>query len=101
MAFLQRVRFPVPIRSSLDKDQIKVVIDEVTRWLTLAEEGACMTLPGITGRQAAAPNPPPGLRVSLWSLSHTPSAPSCHSPRRRVVLRVRHSADPVRESKAF
>ncbi|XP_045699642.1 poly(A)-specific ribonuclease PNLDC1 [Phyllostomus hastatus] len=40
------------VRSSLDKDQIKVVIDEVTRWLALAEEGDCMTLPGITGFQA-------------------------------------------------
>nr|XP_036881893.1 poly(A)-specific ribonuclease PNLDC1 [Manis javanica] len=38
--------------SSLDKDQIKVVIDEVTRWLDLAEEGDWMTLPGITGFQA-------------------------------------------------
>ncbi|XP_060061044.1 poly(A)-specific ribonuclease PNLDC1 isoform X2 [Erinaceus europaeus] len=40
------------VRSSLDKDQIKVVIDEVTRWLDLAEEGDWMTLPGITGFQA-------------------------------------------------
>ncbi|XP_036914575.1 poly(A)-specific ribonuclease PNLDC1 isoform X2 [Sturnira hondurensis] len=40
------------VRSSLDKDQIKAVIDKVTRWLTLAEEGDCMTLPGITGFQA-------------------------------------------------
>ncbi|XP_007943480.1 poly(A)-specific ribonuclease PNLDC1 [Orycteropus afer afer] len=40
------------VRSSLDKDQIKVVIEEVTRWLDLAEEGDCMTLPGITGFQA-------------------------------------------------
>ncbi|MEJ1275437.1 poly(A)-specific ribonuclease (PARN)-like domain containing 1 [Cricetulus griseus] len=35
------------VRSSLDKDQIKVVIDKVTRWLDLAEEGDRMTLPGI------------------------------------------------------
>ena len=40
----------VPTFSSLDKDQIKVVIDEVTRWLDLAEEGDWMTLPGIAGR---------------------------------------------------
>uniref|UniRef100_A0A671E930 Poly(A)-specific ribonuclease PNLDC1 n=1 Tax=Rhinolophus ferrumequinum TaxID=59479 RepID=A0A671E930_RHIFE len=40
------------VRSSLDKDQIKVVIDEVTRWLDLAEEGDWMTLPGISGFQA-------------------------------------------------
>ncbi|XP_006868547.1 PREDICTED: poly(A)-specific ribonuclease PARN-like domain-containing protein 1-like [Chrysochloris asiatica] len=40
------------VRSSLNKDQIKVVIDEVTRWLGLAEDGDCMTLPGITGFQA-------------------------------------------------
>ncbi|XP_054451143.1 poly(A)-specific ribonuclease PNLDC1 [Pteronotus mesoamericanus] len=40
------------VRSSLDKDLIKVVIGEVTRWLTLAEEGDCMTLPGIAGFQA-------------------------------------------------
>ncbi|XP_016008213.2 poly(A)-specific ribonuclease PNLDC1 isoform X1 [Rousettus aegyptiacus] len=40
------------VRSSLDKDQIKVVIHEVTRWLDLAEEGDWMTLPGITGFQA-------------------------------------------------
>uniref|UniRef100_A0A452U614 Poly(A)-specific ribonuclease PNLDC1 n=1 Tax=Ursus maritimus TaxID=29073 RepID=A0A452U614_URSMA len=40
------------VRSSLDKDQIKVVIDEVTRWLDLAEEGDWMTLPGIAGFQA-------------------------------------------------
>ncbi|XP_019519302.1 PREDICTED: poly(A)-specific ribonuclease PARN-like domain-containing protein 1 [Hipposideros armiger] len=40
------------VRSSLDKDQIKVVIDEVTRWLHLAEEGDWMTLPGISGFQA-------------------------------------------------
>ncbi|XP_004674225.1 PREDICTED: poly(A)-specific ribonuclease PARN-like domain-containing protein 1 [Condylura cristata] len=39
-------------RSSLDKDQIKVVIDEVTRWLDLAEEGDWMTLPGVSGFQA-------------------------------------------------
>ncbi|XP_036742643.1 poly(A)-specific ribonuclease PNLDC1 isoform X1 [Manis pentadactyla] len=38
--------------SSLDKDQIKIVIDEVTRWLDLAEEGDWMTLPGIAGFQA-------------------------------------------------
>nr|BAE24048.1 unnamed protein product [Mus musculus] len=35
------------VRSSLDKDQIKVVIDKVTQWLDLAEEGDQMTLPGI------------------------------------------------------
>ncbi|XP_063522874.1 poly(A)-specific ribonuclease PNLDC1 isoform X5 [Pongo pygmaeus] len=40
------------VRSSPDKDQIKVVIDEVTRWLDLAKEGDWMTLPGITGFQA-------------------------------------------------
>ncbi|XP_076976882.1 poly(A)-specific ribonuclease PNLDC1 isoform X2 [Tamandua tetradactyla] len=40
------------VRSSVDKDQIKVVIDEVTRWLDLAEEGDWMTLDGITGFQA-------------------------------------------------
>ncbi|XP_034525296.1 poly(A)-specific ribonuclease PNLDC1 isoform X2 [Ailuropoda melanoleuca] len=40
------------VRSSLDKDQIKVVIDEVTRWLDSAEEGDWMTLPGIAGFQA-------------------------------------------------
>ncbi|XP_029799124.1 poly(A)-specific ribonuclease PNLDC1 [Suricata suricatta] len=40
------------VRSSLDKDQIKVVIDEVTRWQDLAEEGDWMTLPGIAGFQA-------------------------------------------------
>ncbi|XP_021562851.1 poly(A)-specific ribonuclease PNLDC1 [Carlito syrichta] len=40
------------MRSSLDKDQIKVVIDEVTRWLYLAEEGGWMALPGITGFRA-------------------------------------------------
>lgn len=43
------------IFSSLDKDQIKVVIDKVTRWLDLAEEGDQMTLPGISGRQEAIP----------------------------------------------
>ncbi|XP_017708993.1 PREDICTED: poly(A)-specific ribonuclease PARN-like domain-containing protein 1 isoform X3 [Rhinopithecus bieti] len=35
------------VRSSLDKDQIKAVIDKVTRWLDLAKEGDWMTLPGI------------------------------------------------------
>ncbi|XP_018884594.1 poly(A)-specific ribonuclease PNLDC1 isoform X3 [Gorilla gorilla gorilla] len=40
------------VRSSPDKHQIKVVIDEVTRWLDLAKEGDWMTLPGITGFQA-------------------------------------------------
>lgn len=45
----------MPVFSSLDKDQIKVVIDEVTRWLDLAEEGDRMTLPGIAGRQEATP----------------------------------------------
>lgn len=51
----------VPVFSSLDKDQIKVVIDEVTRWLDLAEEGDWMSLPGIAGRQeAASPLPQPG-----------------------------------------
>lgn len=45
------------VSSSLDKDQIKVVIHEVTRWLDLAEEGDWMTLPGITGRQEPAPRP--------------------------------------------
>ncbi|XP_040584230.1 poly(A)-specific ribonuclease PNLDC1 [Mesocricetus auratus] len=40
------------VRSSLDKDQIKVVIDKVTRWLDLAEEDDRMTLPGIYGFQA-------------------------------------------------
>ncbi|XP_066104306.1 poly(A)-specific ribonuclease PNLDC1 [Saccopteryx bilineata] len=41
------------MRSSLDKERIKVVIDVVTQWLTLAEEGDSMTLPGITGFQAS------------------------------------------------
>lgn len=41
----------MPVFSSLDKDQIKVVIDKVTQWLDLAEEGDQMTLPGISGRQ--------------------------------------------------
>jgi hypothetical protein len=45
----------VPIFSSLDKDQIKVVIDKVTQWLDLAEEGDQMTLPGIAGRQSGRP----------------------------------------------
>ncbi|XP_075409985.1 poly(A)-specific ribonuclease PNLDC1 [Tenrec ecaudatus] len=40
------------VRSSLDKDQIKLVIDRVTQWLDLAEEGDSMTLSGITGFQA-------------------------------------------------
>ncbi|XP_017708992.1 PREDICTED: poly(A)-specific ribonuclease PARN-like domain-containing protein 1 isoform X2 [Rhinopithecus bieti] len=40
------------VRSSLDKDQIKAVIDKVTRWLDLAKEGDWMTLPGIAGFQA-------------------------------------------------
>lgn len=58
----------MPIFSSLDKDQIKVVIDEVTRWLDLAEEGDWMTLPGIAGRQGAAPRP--GSRqCDLWGAS--------------------------------
>uniref|UniRef100_A0A1D5RCE2 Poly(A)-specific ribonuclease PNLDC1 n=1 Tax=Macaca mulatta TaxID=9544 RepID=A0A1D5RCE2_MACMU len=35
------------VRSSPDKDQIKAVIDKVTRWLDLAKEGDWMTLPGI------------------------------------------------------
>lgn len=39
------------ILSSLDKDHMKAVIDEVTRWLHLAEEGDWMALPGIAGRQ--------------------------------------------------
>ncbi|KAK2498574.1 hypothetical protein MC885_016917 [Smutsia gigantea] len=38
--------------NSLNKHQIKLVIDEVTQWLDLAEEGDWMTLPGITGFQA-------------------------------------------------
>lgn len=38
--------------NSLDKDWIKVVIDEVTWWLDLVEEGNWMTLPGIAGFQA-------------------------------------------------
>lgn len=45
----------MPIFSSLDKDQIKVVIDKVTQWLDLAEEGDQMTLPGISGRQGRRP----------------------------------------------
>ena len=45
----------MPIFSSLDKDQIKVVIDKVTQWLDLAEEGDQMTLPGIAGRQSGRP----------------------------------------------
>ncbi|XP_008583653.1 PREDICTED: poly(A)-specific ribonuclease PARN-like domain-containing protein 1 [Galeopterus variegatus] len=40
------------VRSFPDKDQIKVVIDEVTQWLDLAEEGDWMTLPGIAGLRA-------------------------------------------------
>nr|XP_020842388.1 poly(A)-specific ribonuclease PNLDC1 isoform X1 [Phascolarctos cinereus] len=40
------------VRSTLDKDQMKVVIDEVTRWLEMAQEGDWMTLPDITGFQA-------------------------------------------------
>ncbi|KAM7135370.1 poly(A)-specific ribonuclease PNLDC1 [Molossus nigricans] len=40
------------VRSSLDKDQMKLVINEVTQWLNLAEEGDWMTLPGIAGFQA-------------------------------------------------
>ncbi|XP_064342578.1 poly(A)-specific ribonuclease PNLDC1 [Camelus dromedarius] len=40
------------VRSSLHKDQIKAVINEVTRWLDLAEEGDWMTLPDIAGFQA-------------------------------------------------
>ncbi|CAO2628710.1 Poly(A)-specific ribonuclease PNLDC1 [Lemmus lemmus] len=40
------------VRSSLDKDQIKMVIDKVTHWLDLAEEGDQMSLPGIAGFQA-------------------------------------------------
>lgn len=51
----QRLCFPVPIFSSLDKDQIKVVIDKVTQWLDLAEEGDQMTLPDISGRQGRRP----------------------------------------------
>lgn len=46
----------MPIFSSLDKDQIKVVIDKVTRWLDLAEEGDWMTLPGIAGKGGCLPD---------------------------------------------
>lgn len=60
----------VPIFSSLDKDQIKVVIDEVTRWLDLAEEGDWMTLPGIAGRQGRPPDLGAGSRnCHLWGAS--------------------------------
>lgn len=54
------------IFSSLDKDQIKVVIDKVTRWLDLAEEGDQMTLSGISGRQEAIPP-----HLGAWG---------CHAP---------------------
>ncbi|KAB1254158.1 Poly-specific ribonuclease PNLDC1 [Camelus dromedarius] len=40
------------VLGSLHKDQIKVVIEEVTRWLDLAEEGDWMILPNIAGFQA-------------------------------------------------
>uniref|UniRef100_H0VXW2 Poly(A)-specific ribonuclease PNLDC1 n=1 Tax=Cavia porcellus TaxID=10141 RepID=H0VXW2_CAVPO len=40
------------VRSTLDKDQVKVVIDEVTRWLDLAKEGDQITLPGMAGFRA-------------------------------------------------
>lgn len=80
----------MPVSSSLDKDQIKVVINEVTRWLDLAEEGDWMTLPGIAGRQERG----------SWSPSHTrrqgdlplPSPGPGHRFSRRVVL-VRRSPD--------
>lgn len=52
----------MPFSSSLDKDQIKVVIDKVTQWLDLAEEGDQMTLPGISGRQ--------GRRLFLRTWEH-------------------------------
>ncbi|CAH7308359.1 Pnldc1 [Phodopus roborovskii] len=40
------------VRSSLDKDQIKAVIDKVTRWVYQAEEEDQIILPGISGFQA-------------------------------------------------
>lgn len=82
------------VSSSLDKDQIKVVIDEVTRWLDLAEEGDWMTLPGITGTEEAAC---PACGCWGWSLSHagvvgcvrSPSWGSWHWLSTRVVTGVR------------
>lgn len=38
--------------SSLDKEQIKVVIDEATWWQVLVEQGAWMTPPAVAGFQA-------------------------------------------------
>lgn len=93
------------VSSSLDKDQIKVVIHEVTRWLDLAEEGDWMTLPGITGRQE--PAPPTGERGGR-SPSHTrrqgdlllPSPGPGHRFGRRAVL-LRQSPDLNSEVEGF
>lgn len=77
----------VALFSSLDKDQIKVVIDEVTRWLDLAEEGDWMTLPGITGRQRDPPRP--GSRAlshaRAWGQPSSPGDPG-HQPSRQVLV---------------
>ncbi|XP_025057799.1 poly(A)-specific ribonuclease PNLDC1 isoform X2 [Alligator sinensis] len=37
------------VRSTLDKDRLKVVIDEVTRWVSSAEEGESMVVSDLTG----------------------------------------------------
>ena len=84
----------VPIFSSLDKDQIKVVIDEVTRWLDLAEEGDWMTLPDIAGRQGAAPRPGSWERA-LSPVGSIPSPPVDPGRRlsRHMVPVIRCSSD--------
>ncbi|XP_028913883.1 poly(A)-specific ribonuclease PNLDC1 isoform X2 [Ornithorhynchus anatinus] len=39
------------VRRTVDRDQLKAVIGEVTRWLALAQDGDRMTLRGVTGFQ--------------------------------------------------
>ncbi|XP_059570597.1 poly(A)-specific ribonuclease PNLDC1 isoform X5 [Alligator mississippiensis] len=39
------------VHSTLDKDRLKVVIDEVTRWVSSAEEGESMVVSDLTGFQ--------------------------------------------------
>ena len=86
----------MPAFSSLDKDQIKVVIDEVTRWLDLAEEGDWMTLPGIAGRQYPEPGSVGASQWQVWGLGETYPLclvdPGCQLSR-HVVLGVRSSSD--------
>uniref|UniRef100_A0A8C3TC58 Uncharacterized protein n=1 Tax=Chelydra serpentina TaxID=8475 RepID=A0A8C3TC58_CHESE len=80
------------VRSTLDKDKVKKVIDEVTRWVTSAEEGGSMVLHDISGTADSETGNSRCLDRAFWrpegklEMKYVCACPSCGDSEILLVL---------------